>query len=589
MLVFPITTACKGLRRVSGNLRRIVRYGINWKRLVSNRYALGAALIIALAALLRIYLVGQSWPGTNIDESAMGFMATHIAYRGEHPIFFYGQYYMGAFEAYLAAPLYYLFGPTLFSLRLAVIIIFLLYLATTYAMTSLLYSKQLALAVLVLLSLGSWWMLLRELEAIGGYQDILLFGTLSFLLASWLALTRGESRWSGRWRLAAYAAWGLVVGLGLWSDLLILPFVVGSGLILLVFCWREWRSWAPLCLALGLLAGAFPLIYYNLHALPGQDSLSVLSRLRQADLLTAPPSHLTLFYRVREAFFISLPIMIGASPACNGADVRFSYLFHHQTFACSANYLSWAFGFALLWLCAACLALVGMWRVWREARATGLKPWPDESRRAFARHFAHLMLLGSGALAFLLYALSTAPTLYAVTNSRYLFGLLIITPAILSPLWSGVGVLSRQRSLLAKVMVVCRGAVLLLIGTALLLGTLATFRLIPQAQAVNQQRETLIQDLLHHGITRAYMDFGICFDLVFQSNEQFICSPIQANLKPSDDRYPAYDTMVKADPRAAYVLQAGSLEAHNFVLKMASEHAQYQHFLLDGYDVYMPV
>src|SRR5439155_9357078 len=94
-----------------------------------------------------------------------------------------------------------------------------------------------------------------ELNAIGGYAETLLFASLLFVLTSWLVLSFERSssvgiRFSGRqqihsyvsrsfWRQAAYFAWGLITGLALWSNQLILPIIAMIGLVLLVFCWRE--------------------------------------------------------------------------------------------------------------------------------------------------------------------------------------------------------------------------------------------------------------------------------------------------------------------------------------------------------------
>jgi hypothetical protein len=80
----------------------------------------------------------------------------------------------------------------------------------------------------MLLSLGSNAMLLRELYATGGSTQTLLFGSLAFLFTAWLALSRGQDLSPGRrWlRFACYGGWGLVVGLGLWSDMIVVPYVV---------------------------------------------------------------------------------------------------------------------------------------------------------------------------------------------------------------------------------------------------------------------------------------------------------------------------------------------------------------------------
>src|SRR6266566_4063185 len=77
------------------------------------------------------------WHHTNIDEGTMGEMAMNIAFRGEHPVFFYGQDYMGALQAYLAAGFFRLFGVSLFTLRLGLVFLFALFLISMYLMASL--------------------------------------------------------------------------------------------------------------------------------------------------------------------------------------------------------------------------------------------------------------------------------------------------------------------------------------------------------------------------------------------------------------------------------------------------------------------
>ena len=116
-------------------------------------------------------------------------MAMHILYNGEHPIFFYGQNYMGTLEAYLGSAFFYLFGVSVFSLRLGPVLFFALFLVNMYLLTSLLYTKKLALITLIFLTLGSSIMLDTELVALGGYPELLFFGSLSLLLASWLAIS----------------------------------------------------------------------------------------------------------------------------------------------------------------------------------------------------------------------------------------------------------------------------------------------------------------------------------------------------------------------------------------------------------------
>jgi predicted membrane-bound mannosyltransferase len=77
-----------------------------------------AAALILLAIALRAILAAKGWPLLDSDEGTMGLMGMHIAFRGERPIFFYAQGYMGATEAYLAAIMFRLFGVSSFTLPL---------------------------------------------------------------------------------------------------------------------------------------------------------------------------------------------------------------------------------------------------------------------------------------------------------------------------------------------------------------------------------------------------------------------------------------------------------------------------------------
>ena len=123
-----------------------------FKRFRLGPYELSMFMIVAAATLVRFVLIYFNWPVTNSDEGNMGLLAMHVAYRGELPIFFYGLPYMGPLEGYIAAPLFHLFGVSLFTLRLGLLLLFALFLICMYYLTRLLYAEKFALAIVVLLS-----------------------------------------------------------------------------------------------------------------------------------------------------------------------------------------------------------------------------------------------------------------------------------------------------------------------------------------------------------------------------------------------------------------------------------------------------
>src|SRR5579859_3199359 len=159
------------------------------KKLHFGLYGLTMLALVILAAGLRLLLIGNHWPAPYSDEGTIDLMALHIAYRGEHPLFYYGQAYMGPLQAYIGALLFPLFGVSVFTVRLGLIALYALFLISMYFLTCLLYTRGLALVTVALLSLGSREILLYQLRAIGGYAEITLLATLLFLITAYLALT----------------------------------------------------------------------------------------------------------------------------------------------------------------------------------------------------------------------------------------------------------------------------------------------------------------------------------------------------------------------------------------------------------------
>src|SRR5207237_8017404 len=109
-----------------------------------------------------------------------------------------------------------------------------------------------------------------------------------------------------------------VMGLVLVSDLLICPFVAMLGVVLVLFCWREIFSWATLWFSGGFLLGAFPLLAYNIKALPGKDTLSETLWVRHGPAGFSN-FHLSLLDGVKAAILETLPHAIGAYPLCPAA------------------------------------------------------------------------------------------------------------------------------------------------------------------------------------------------------------------------------------------------------------------------------
>jgi hypothetical protein len=82
------------------------------------------ALLLAGLVLLRAFPFVW-WPGTHFDsdQAIVGLMAKHISEARAFPLFYYGQNYMMAVEAYLAAPVMMVAGPTVTALKMPLVVI----------------------------------------------------------------------------------------------------------------------------------------------------------------------------------------------------------------------------------------------------------------------------------------------------------------------------------------------------------------------------------------------------------------------------------------------------------------------------------
>ena len=163
-----------------------------WRKLRQYRHSILALILILGGLALRLFLVAHNYPSTDSEEGTMGLEALHIAYKGEHPIYLYGQNYMGVAEAYLGAMMFRLFGVSIFSLRLGMQLLFGLFFIAIYLLGTLLYGSKVALISLFLLIGGTDIVLTPEMKAVGGAVETLVCGSTLMLLSSWLALRRNN-------------------------------------------------------------------------------------------------------------------------------------------------------------------------------------------------------------------------------------------------------------------------------------------------------------------------------------------------------------------------------------------------------------
>lgn len=543
---------------------------------------LAALILVACGTGIRIALLAQGWPHTNSDEGTYGMMAIHIAFQGEHPVFMYGQNYMGTIQAYLAAGMFRLFGISMFNLRIGLAFLFALFLYTMYLLASLLYSRSLALFSLFLLCLGSSYMMYRQVQAVGGWTETLFFGAFLYFIACWLAL---PVKRNASLRLTAYFGWGLLVGLCLWSDVVVGPFVLMAGLLLLRFCRRELFTIRVLALLLiGMFLGALPMILYNIHTTLQNNSLLTAIGIFGGGTAHSPLSN-QLIHGSLGVVLIGLPSVIGNSNTCTDVSQVLLLGGHGtSTLQCTLEQGAWSLIWVALWIASAYLCLRGIRTLPRKSETR-----TPEQHYTMVRYYGRLGLLLAAALSLCLFALSSSSTTSPFLSSRYIVYVWIATPAMIYPLWQGA-LTAREstRKLAGFILANFTRLALLAIALLFLVGTVKTFQEIPATQATNAQQEDLVQNLMRIGAFHMYSDYWTCERVMFQSAGRITCYTVDESLNQGYERYLPNKAIVTSDAGSSWAFPTNLPQARVIAQRMEQSDKPYHRYEFDGYVVYQP-
>jgi 4-amino-4-deoxy-L-arabinose transferase-like glycosyltransferase len=232
----------------------------NW--FYRNRIIL-SVLIIAIT-WKTIWLIAKAFP-FNSDEAIVGLMAKHIL-KGELPIFFYGQSYMGSFDAYLVAFGFLLFGINVWVIRLVQTLLYCFTIVIVLKIVqSVFHDEKVELFTGLYLAVPTVNVFLYTTVSLGGYGEAILFGSLAILLSIKLNEKLISVKLSKIWSLFGYLGLGLIIGVGTWANALSLVFFIPILILIVAKSFREknrGKFWQLLIIVLGILIGLIPLWIY---------------------------------------------------------------------------------------------------------------------------------------------------------------------------------------------------------------------------------------------------------------------------------------------------------------------------------------
>lgn len=212
----------------------------------------GAAVIGLIGVGIRALYAFPAHRFASGSDSVLTGLAAFRILRG-HPTVFYSGVRQGAFESYLHAVVFSIFGISYGTLAVAplvsgslVLLFFYLWLAETW-------DPRPARLALLFLALPSPAYLFWTYLPIG-YAETILFSVAALWLSARIA--NGDGR-----KVTAFA-FGLAVGLGWWNCFLSLAVTIPAIAWILL---RRWRFSRPGLLLAGFLLGALPWIAYNVR------------------------------------------------------------------------------------------------------------------------------------------------------------------------------------------------------------------------------------------------------------------------------------------------------------------------------------
>ena len=191
-------------------------------------------LLILLALIPRLVLLYlKGFEIFHADQAVMGIMANHIL-QGKPMVYFYGQGYMGSLEAFVAAPIFLVAGMSIFSLQLAPLAFYFLFLIVNYFLLKKVFGFEVSLFANLLLALSPPRLSRLSLIALGGYPETLFFGSLTLLGLMGAARSEKPAK--------VLFLTGLAAGIGYWVNNLILMYFISIG----IFCLLRSKRWKSL-------------------------------------------------------------------------------------------------------------------------------------------------------------------------------------------------------------------------------------------------------------------------------------------------------------------------------------------------------
>jgi len=189
--------------------------------------------ILFSAAMLLLFGSWYCYTST-FDTATVGLMSVNIL-QGDRPLFFYGQPYFGALEAYLGAFYLSLFGFSEFVISLSPITFTLAWIVFTYLLFTRIHNRTAGIISAACVAFPGYYVFWYSIATYGGYSATLCIGTAIL----WLSLRMLQENVQKKSLVLHSVCVGILVGLGIWVHPLTFPYIAIGAAVLALFIYKE--------------------------------------------------------------------------------------------------------------------------------------------------------------------------------------------------------------------------------------------------------------------------------------------------------------------------------------------------------------
>lgn len=275
------------------------------KFLPKDKYFALLLIICVVFFLIRAVLLSQGTSFLDGDEAVVALMGKKILEGKDFPVYFWGQGYMGSFEAYIVAFSCFIFGITDFAVKIVPTIFWYLSIPFFYQVWRRLFSVRVSFAASLLLVVPGVFLFEWLAKARGGYSEIVFLSAVILWLYPYIAKLKLRNDKKSFMKITLY---GLLLGFSFWLNSQIISLIIPIGIAFAYDKSQKLRISKERALKFmsGILPVAVLMVFYEVthnfgfmrFMLRGQATESFIPR---------------IFTNIGSYFAVSLPVLFGVS------------------------------------------------------------------------------------------------------------------------------------------------------------------------------------------------------------------------------------------------------------------------------------